>query len=252
MKLNIVLILIILTFQLCGQTSKPEFESPVNVLVFSKTNGYRHQSISSGVKMLYDLSFNQNWILTTTENNNIFTDELLSTIDVIVFLNPSGATLTAPQKAAFEKYIQSGKGMVGIHAAADFEYEWPFYGKILGAWFKNHPPAQEATVRFENHDHPAMLPFKNMKSYTTTDEWYTFKSNPRNEVNVVATLDERSITKYNNDDWRMEDHPIIWWQELNGARSFYTGFGHTHEAYEDEKISEHIKQAINWAAKRIN
>ena len=97
-----------------------------------------------------------------------------------------------------------------------------------------------------------MKPFEGMKSYTTFDEWYTFIDNPRANVNVLATLDENSIKKFDNDDFRMGDHPIIWSQEKNGVRSFYTGFGHTHESFQDELIIEHIKNAVNWAAKRID
>ncbi len=235
-----------------GQGNKPEFDTQSHILVFSKTSGYRHQSISTGIKMLYNLSPSQNWILTTTEDASVFNDEFLKTIDVVVFLNPTGDALTDDEQASFEKFMKTGKGMVGIHAAADFEYDWPFYGKLLGAWFKNHPPAQQGTVVFENFDHPAMAPFKGMKTYSTFDEWYSFKNNPRPEVNVLATIDENSIKKYNNDDWRMKDHPIIWWQEIEGMRSFYSGFGHTNEAFQDEKIIEHIKNAINWAAKRLN
>ena len=245
-------IYILLSFQLCGQDKKTEFEKPLNVLVFSKTAGFRHESISSGIKMLYDYSSSQNWVLTTSENASVFTEEVLRHIDVVVFLNPSGNSLTKEQQASFEKFMNGENGMVGIHAAADFEYEWPFYGKILGAWFKNHPPSQEATILIENHEHPAMIPFKGMNSYTTFDEWYTFRSNPRGHVNVLATLDENTIKKYNNEEWRMGDHPIIWWQETDGMRSFYTGFGHTPEAFGDEKIAEHIKNAINWAGRRIN
>ncbi len=244
----------IFSLAMCGQENKPEFESPSQILIFTKTAGYRHQSLSSGLKMLYDLSAGQNWILTSTEDASLFNDKFLSSIDVVVFLNPTGDALSDSEQASFENFMKTGKGMVGIHAAADFEYDWPFYGQILGGWFKNHPPSQEGTVIFEDHNHPAMIPFKGMKSYTTFDEWYTFKSNPRKNanVNVLATLDESSIKKYNNDDWRMGDHPIIWWQETNGMRTFYTGFGHTHEAFQDEKIIDHIKNAINWAAKRLN
>jgi type 1 glutamine amidotransferase len=97
-----------------------------------------------------------------------------------------------------------------------------------------------------------MKPFKGMKSYTTWDEWYTFKENPRPNVHVLATLDESSIKKFNNDNFRMGDHPFIWWNEKDGMRSFYTGFGHTDEAYQDKLIIEHITNAINWAAKRID
>ncbi|SHE44189.1 Trehalose utilisation [Mariniphaga anaerophila] len=237
---------------ICAQEKKPEFETPAHLLVFSKTDGFRHESLSSGIKMLFDLSKAQNWVITATEEAAVFTPEILSTFDVVIFMNPTGDALNTYEQEAFEDFMKRGKGMVGIHAAADFEYEWPFYGELVGGYFKTHPPAQTGTVIFENFDHPAMEPFKGMKSYTTFDEWYTFRENPRSKVNVLARLDENSIKKYKNDDWRMGDHPIIWWQETNGMRTFYTGFGHTHEAFQDKKIIEHIKNAINWAAKRTD
>ena len=242
----------ILTLTCWSQDDKPAFEKPINVMVFSKTVGYRHESISSGLKMLYDQSKKQNWVITATEDAGLFTDEFLSKFNVIVFLNPTGDAIDEAGQAAFEKFMNKGKGFVGIHAAADCEYDWDYYDKLLGAHFKTHPAQQKATVVFENLDHPAMSPFKGMKSYTTYDEWYTFKANPRPNVNVLANLDESSIKKFDNDNFRMGDHPIIWWQEKNGVRSFYTGFGHTHEAFQDKLIIEHITNAINWAVRRIN
>lgn len=251
------LFLSILTFSFfalacTAQDNKPEFEKPINVLVFSKTMGYRHESISTGLKMLYDQSKKQNWVLTATENDGVFNDGILSNFDVVVFLNPTGDAVNNTGQAAFEKFMNSGKGFVGIHASADCEYDWEYFDKLNGAHFKTHPEQQEATVVFEKSDHPAMKPFEGMKSYTTWDEWYTFKENPRPNVNVLATLDESTIKKFDNDNFRMGDHPIIWWQENGGVRSFYTGFGHTHEAFQDKLIIEHITNAINWAAKRIN
>lgn len=241
-----------LTISCSAQNDKPEFDNPINVLVFSKTMGYRHESISTGLKMLYDQSKKQNWVITATENSGLFSDDFLSNFDVVVFLNPTGDAINSGGEAAFEKFMNSGKGFVGIHAAADCEYDWEYYAKLNGAHFKTHPEQQTATVFFENYDHPAMKPFKNMKSYTTHDEWYTFKVNPRPNVNVLATIDESSIKKFDNDNWKMGDHPIIWWHENNRIRSFYTGFGHTHEAFQDELIIEHITNAINWAARRID
>lgn len=198
------------------------------------------------------MSTGQNWVVTATVDASLFQEKILTPFDVVVFMNPTGDALNRDEQSAFESFMKMGKGMVGIHSAADFEYEWPFYGGLIGGYFKSHPPAQTATVVIENYDHPAMKPFQGMKTYTVFDEWYSFRENPRSGVNVLASLDENSIKKYDNDDWRMGDHPIIWWKEKNGMRSFYTGFGHTHEAFQDEKIREHIKNAINWAACRLN
>ena len=247
-----IITFLFLALACAAQDDKPEFEKPINVLVFSKTIGYRHESISSRLKMLYDLSKKQNWVITATENSGLFTDDFLSNFDVAVFLNPTGDAIDASGEAAFEKFMNSGKGFVGIHAAADCEYDWEYYDKLNGAHFKTHPPQQKATVIIENTDHPAMKPFKGMKSYTTWDEWYTFKVNPRPNVHVLATLDESTIKKFENDNFKMGDHPIIWWQEYNGIRSFYSGFGHTNEAFQDKLIIEHLTNAINWAARRIN
>lgn len=230
---------------------KPEFEKPINILVFSKTDGFRHASISSGVKMLVDQSKKQNWVITATEDASLLSDVFLTHFDVAVFLNPTGDAISDKGQAAFEKFMKSGKGFVGIHAAADFEYEWEFYGNLVGGYFRAHPPAQKATVIFENFDHPAMKPFEGMKTYTTVDEWYSFKENPRPNVNVLARLDESTI-KAENDNWKMGDHPLIWWNDKDGIRSFYTVFGHTHEAFQDKLVIDHITKAINWAARRID
>lgn len=236
----------------CAQRNKPLFEEPLHILVFSKTSGFRHASISSGVKMLYDKSTRQNWVITVTEDASLLRDDLMEKMDVVVFMNPTGDAICDKGQKAFEKFMKSGKGMVGIHAAADFEYEWPFYGELVGAYFRTHPPTQKATVIIENHDHPAMKPFEGKKTYTTVDEWYSFKANPRQNVNVLASLDESTVKKQKDDSWKMGDHPVIWWNEKDGMRSFYTVFGHTHDSFQDDVVEEHIINAINWAAKRIN
>jgi type 1 glutamine amidotransferase len=236
----------------CDAQKEQKFEKPINILVFSKTAGYRHASISSGLKMLSDQSEKQKWVITTTEDASLFRDGFLDRFDVVVFLSPTGDAICDEGQEAFEKFMKKGKGFVGIHAAADFEYEWAFYGDLVGAYFMAHPPKQKATVVFENFDHPAMKPFEGMDVYTTVDEWYSFKENPRAKVNVLARLDESTIKKGKNDKWKMGDHPLIWWNEKDGIRSFYTVFGHTREAFQDKLIIEHITNAINWAAKRID
>ncbi len=242
----LIFLLLIIVFSGIAQVQK------INVLVFSKTSGYRHNSISTGIKMMSDLSQERNWILTATENADLFTPEFLKTFDVVVFLNPTQEVLNEQQQKAFEAFMATGKGFVGIHAAADCEYDWAWYGQLNGAFFKIHPPAQTGTLIFEDTDHPSMVPFKGMKTYRTFDEWYSFKENPRAKVHVLARLDETSLDEatLKDDKWKMGDHPLIWCQELGNSRSFYTVFGHTPEAFMDPKVKEHIGCAVDWVAKR--
>lgn len=253
MKNTLILLIAVLisTLYACN-TQKTNTEEKMKILVFTKTEGYHHESISSGIKMLKGLSEEENWTIFATDQSELIRDSILESIDVVVFLNPSGDALCDEGQAAMEGFFKQPKGFVGIHAAADCEYDWPFYGELVGAYFKTHPPAQEASIIFESFDHPAMKPFEGMETYTTFDEWYSFRKNPRENVNVLATLDESSIKEFENDDFKMGDHPIIWWNEENGVRSFYTGFGHTHETFQNELIINHIKNAVNWAGKRTN
>jgi uncharacterized protein len=174
MKQLIVLTMILFT---SGCTNTRELDT-LNILVFSKTEGYRHESISSGTQMLTNQQLQQKWNVTASEDAGIFNDEYLGGIDVVVFLNPSGDALNENNRLHL-KSLSGGKGFVGIHSSADFEYEWPWYGQLNGAHFKVHPPSQEGTLIIEDTSHPAMKPFSGMKTFTTYDEWYTFKSNPR-------------------------------------------------------------------------
>jgi uncharacterized protein len=244
--ISVMLLLAMITITGTAQDKK------INVLVFSKTVGYRHNSISSGLKMLSDLAQERKWVLTATEDANLFTPEFLKNFDVVVFLNPTQDVLNEQQQKDFEAFMNTGKGFVGIHAAADCEYDWAWYGQLNGAFFKTHPACQSGTVIFENTDHPSMLPFKGMTTYRTIDEWYTFKENPRAKVHVLARLDETSLDEatMKEDKWKMGDHPLIWYQEMGQTRSFYTVFGHTPEAFVDPKVKEHIGCAIDWVAKR--
>ena len=243
---SVICLLLIMVFSVIAQGKK------INILVYSKTSGYRHNSISYGLKMMSDLAQERNWILTATENPDLFTAEFLRTFDVVVFLNTTQDVLNESQQKNFEAFMATGKGFVGIHAAADCEYDWAWYGQLVGAYFKTHPPAQTGTVIFENTDHPSMVPFKGMKTYRTVDEWYSFRENPRARVHVLARLDETSLDEatLKDDKWKMGDHPLIWYQEIDNSRSFYTVFGHTPEAFQDLKVEEHIGCAIDWVAKR--
>ncbi len=245
-------IVFFILFTLISFGSMSQQEKKLNVFVFSKTKGFRHKSIPEGLKAITILAQERGWVVTATEDESFFTDDNLSGFDVCVFLNPTGDILDEAQQKAFENFIKRGKGFVGIHASADCEYNWKWYGELNGAYFKTHPPYQLATINIENTNHPAMKPFEGMKTYTTEDEWYSFKENPRDKVTVLATLDESSIKVLPKVDtgWEMGDHPVIWYHEFEGARAFYTVFGHADNAFENEKIQQHLGAAIEWAGKK--
>ncbi len=220
--------------------------SPISLLVFTRTEGYRHESIPAGLEALDGIARERGFAITKSEDPTIFTDEGLLPFDVVVFFSTAGVVLDRDQKQAFERFMRRGTGFVGIHSAADTEREWPFFGKLVGALFRAHPAVQPATVVVEDRDHPAtrMLPSR----FTHVDEWYAFVRNPRPEVHVLLTLDE---TSYAPGEAAMgPDHPVSWTHEIGGARAFYTALGHTVESYSDPLFLAHLGAGIAWAGGR--
>jgi type 1 glutamine amidotransferase len=216
-----------------------------NVLVFSKTGGYRHDSIPVGIQMLKDLATEKGFTVEATEDSGVFSGEGLKKFNVVVFLSTTGDILNNDQQAAFEKWISAGHGYVGIHAAADTEYDWPFYGQqVVGAWFKSHPRIQKAKVKVEDRKFVATKFFP--EEIERTDEWYNYRTNPRASVHVLMSLDEKSYEGGGMPD----DHPITWWKEVGKGRAFYTGFGHTSETYAEPDFRRMITEAVFWAAKK--
>ena len=217
-----------------------------HVLVFSKTAGFRHDSIPDGIAAIQALGAANEFTVEATEDAGAFTDANLDRFDAVVWLSTTGDVLDADQQAAFERFVQDGGGYAGVHAAADTEYSWPWYGDLVGAYFKSHPATQQATVVVEDHDHPstAHLPDR----WTRTDEWYSYRSNPRSAVHVLAALDETSYTPTDP----AGDHPIAWCHPQGGGRSWYTGMGHTKESYADPAFRQHLLGGIRYAAGAVS
>ncbi|MFE4410865.1 ThuA domain-containing protein [Streptomyces sp. NPDC093064] len=211
------------------------------VLVFSKTAGFRHDSIETGVQALKDLGGPSGITVDSTEEAKQFTTANLARYDAVVFLSTTGNVLNTDQKQAFEKYVAGGGGYMGIHAAADTEYDWPFYGGLVGAYFDSHPQIQKATVLVPEHDHPATKGLDD--KWERTDEWYNYRSNPRDSVRVLASLDE---TSYQGGNMK-GDHPIAWCQAYQGGRAFYTGLGHTKESYAEDGFRSHLLGGLKYA-----
>lgn len=230
-----------------GVAPTPQPQLP-RVLVFSKTAGFRHESIPDGIKALRELGSIESgpagtrFEVDATEDGGLFTDANLSKYAAVVFLSTTGDVLDDAQQAAFARFIRGGKGYVGVHAASDTEYSWPWYGRLVGAYFKGHPDIQEATVVVEDRGHrsTAMLP----ERWKRTDEWYFFRENPRAAVRVLARLDEST---YEPGPGAMGDHPIAWYHEFEGGRAWYTAGGHTSESFTEDLFRQHLRGGVLWA-----
>ncbi|TQK50916.1 glucose/arabinose dehydrogenase [Streptomyces sp. SLBN-118] len=215
------------------------------VLVFSKTAGFRHDSIPTGIAALSELGASSNITVDATEEAAQFTTSNLARYDAVVFLSTTGDVLGADQQKAFESYVAAGGGYMGVHAAADTEYDWAFYGGLVGAYFQSHPQIQPATVRVEDHTHPATSHLDS--AWDRTDEWYNYRANPREQARVLATLDE---TTYQGGTMK-GDHPIAWCQTYQGGRAFYTGGGHTKESYAEPAFRQHLLGGLRYAAGQV-
>ncbi|GGR61331.1 type 1 glutamine amidotransferase [Nocardioides luteus] len=215
-----------------------------DVLVFSKTAGFRHDSIPDGIAAIERLGAENDFTVTATEDAAVFNDEDLAAYEAVLWLSTTGDVLDEGQQAAFERYIRGGGGYVGVHAASDTEYDWPWYGGLVGAYFAGHPAQQTATVKVHGHSTAATkgLPPR----WTRFDEWYSFRDRPAPSVRVLADLDERS---YDPAPFAMGNpHPIAWCHRYDGGRAFYTGMGHTTESYTEPEFLSHLLGGIQMAA----
>jgi len=277
----ILLALALAVLSACGNGSSGG--GTTSVLVFSRTTGFRHPSIEPGVEALRALGAANGFAVEHTEDPAAFSDDNLARFQAVVFLSTTGNPLAdAAQRAAFEGFIRSGGGYVGIHAASDQDDAsrtgWPWYGRLVGSYFSGHPlysarssgdevcgfmgivSCHDGTVTIEDATHPATEHFAGAGSpplWFTYDEFYGFAPNPRPQVHVLATLDEST---YLDDPRRVPfgpgamgaDHPIAWCHEFEGGRSFYTGLGHDTDLYRDDAYLQHLLGGIRWAAGEVD
>jgi len=226
-------------------------EKFLSVLIFSKTEQFRHGSIEAGVVAIEALGKEHGFKVESTEDASIFKENTLKDFNVVIFLNTTGDILNDAQQLEFNRFIQAGGGYVGIHAAADTEYKWEWYGKLVGAYFNGHPNdpnVREADIKMVDATHGStkMLP----ETWHCNDEWYNYKNiNP--SIKILLNLDETSYEGGTNG----ESHPIAWYHEFDGGRSWYTGRGHTDESFEEPLFIEHLWGGIDYVAgkrERVN
>lgn len=212
------------------------------VLAFTRTTGFRHDSIPDAIDALRRIGAESGFDVDVTEDPAAFRDANLASYRAVVFLLTTGDVLDEDGQSALERFVASGGGWVGVHSASDTEYDWPFYGRLVGEYFSGHPAIQTATVHVEDRAHPATAALP--ETWPRTDEWYNFRASPRSAVHVLATLDEGTYSG----GTMGADHPIAWCHEVAGGRAIYTAGGHTRESYTEPLFVAHLAGAVRWAA----
>lgn len=221
------------------------------VFLFTKTAGWHHESIHEGVAAFRKMAERHNFDVDWQENTNFVTEQNLAKYQCIVFLNTTGDVLNAEQQKAVEKFIQSGKGFMGIHSASDTEYEWEWYTKMVGMMFKIHPAQQTAYLNVVDSNFPGMERFP--KKLLWTDEWYEFGELKSKDLKYLVTIDEKSYdpkAKWGtNESKGMGNfHPISWYHNYDGGRAFYTALGHIPATFSDQTFLDHLYGGLYWAA----
>jgi uncharacterized protein len=222
-----------------------------NVLVFSKTVGWHHSSINQGVTALEEMAKNHHFKMDWQEDASVINNENLANFDVVVFLQTTGDILNDMQQAALKQFIESDKGFVGIHSASDTEYDWPWYGKLVGRHFVIHPQIQTARINIIDNNFPGLEYFPTSSLWT--EEWYQYGEELSKDLHYLITVDEMSFDP--NVQWGEKKgkgmgafHPVAWYQYIDGGRSFYSGLGHMGASYSNKAFIEHLYGGIYWAA----
>lgn len=214
-------------------------------LLVTTTRGWHHESIHAGVIAIQQLGVKHHFQVDLLEDHNGFNDKTLANYQVVIFLNTTGDIFNEQEQKALEAFIQSGKGFMGIHSASDTEYDWAWYTKLVGRMFKSHPAIQSARLNILDTSFPGLEGFANNKQWT--DEWYEYSPDKITGLKTILSVDE-STYKPTTTNAMGSFHPIAWYHDFDGGRSFYTNLGHMPTDFSDPAYLSHIAAGIIWAA----
>ena len=221
-----------------------------NVLLFTKTDGFHHKSINEGVTAIREMAEKHHFSLDWHEDAKVINEKNLEKYDVIFFLLTTGNILNDEQQGAMERFIQSGKGFVGVHSASDTEYDWDWYTKMVGRTFHIHPVIQTAELEVLDRKFPGLERMPD--NFWWTDEFYEFGTERIDTLNYILSVDGETFDTYANWDEKesreMDFRPMAWYHEYDGGRAFYTALGHVPATYHDRLFLEHIYGGLFWAA----
>jgi type 1 glutamine amidotransferase len=213
------------------------------VLMLTATAGFRHDSIATARQVMTDLSATGGeFKVSATEDLSMISATSLASYDVVFFALTTGELpFTEEQKAALLSFVRNGGGFIGAHSASDTLYDWPDYGTLVGAYFRDHPWTQTGTVVVEDQSHPAAQGIG--ERFSILEEFYTFRENPRSQVQVLLRLDAGSVGATG-------DYPLAWAHSFGNGRVYYNALGHFAETWRDQRFQRQITGALRWVAKR--
>ena len=242
---------LLITLLLIGTTIPVFAQKQFKALLVTTTRGWHHESIHAGVLAIQQLATKHYFQVDLLEDNNGFTDKTLENYQVVIFLNTTGDIFNEQEQKVMERFIQSGKGFMGIHSASDTEYDWAWYNKLVGRMFVIHPSIQSARLNVLDASFPGLEGFANKKQWT--DEWYEFGPDKVEGLKTILAIDESTYNP--NVQWGSKIgkgmgvfHPIAWYHKFDGGRSFYTNLGHLPTDFSDQTYLNHIVAGIIWAA----
>ena len=238
----------------CSSSAPPAAPTPVTsspdvtatrsrVLMLTATAGFRHDSIPAARQMMDSLAASTGaFTVTATEDLSSISASTLGSYDVVMFALTSGELpLSASQRGALIDFVSTGHGFIGIHSATDTLYEWPDYGRLVGAYFREHPWTQQGTVIVEEPSHPANAGVSDR--FSLLEEFYTFQDNPRGRVQVLLRLDAASVGSAG-------DYPLAWAQSFGAGRAYYNALGHFPATWADARFQRQLVSAIRYTAGR--
>ncbi len=249
------------------ETEIPKIDFPTSqkaVLLFTKSTGFRHSgSIEASKPIIADLAKKNNWFLYETESGGVFNAEQLEKFSVVIFDNATGRLLNDEQKSVFQKYIENGGSVLGIHGAGDNSHQWEWYiQNLTGSDFSHHAitegfKTQNTEVSIEQQA-DSLTTLELPSKFDHADEWYVFYENPRKYgFQVVANINGESVITDGNMLFTKDknfgmgkDHPVAWYKTVGKGKSFYTSMGHDETVWADTNFVKLIENGIKWCQEK--
>ena len=247
-------IYLLLAVVMCLYTSLSEAKASVaarKVLVLAERGGLHEGFTAAGLQWLESQKERFGIELTVLNSAKEIPQGELMKYQLVLQLNyPPYAWSDAAQKD-FRQYIEKGTGCyIGFHHATllgEFDgygmWDWfsGFMGKIR---YRNYIADKcDGRVRVEDRNHPVMKDVP--ESFVIQeDEWYTYDTSPRPNVQVLASVDENSYSIQT--DIKMGDHPVVWTNPRMKARNVYIQFGHSKSLFQNPAFIKMFENALSW------